>query len=209
MTVLTAHVGTNDDLILEVAKLYLRPGMKVADVTYGKGRFWQKANPHDLGIELFMSDLYPDSDFAVEKYDFTKLPYEDKSFDVVVLDPPYMHGQGTGKGVKESISKVYNNNATGGKGWSHKKTLGLYYDGMSEAARVVKSGGQAWVKCQDEIESGKQQWTHVELLGFAGSLGLKAHDLFVLVFPGKPAQRQAEQYHARKNHSYLLIFEKV
>jgi ubiquinone/menaquinone biosynthesis C-methylase UbiE len=201
--ILTAHVGLNEDLISEVAKLYLKPGMKVADVTYGAGRFWKKATPNDLGIELFASDLIPEEEF-VEKYDFTKLPYGDKTFDVVVFDPPYMHGQGTGKGVKESISKVYKSNESGSSSWSHKKTLQLYAAGMREAARIVKPGGMIFVKCQDEIESGKQQWTHVELLEIAASLGLKTHDLFVLVFPGKPALRQAKQLHARKNHSYLL-----
>src|SRR5690606_5361610 len=42
--VLTALQGTNADLIERVAQIYLKPGMAVADVTYGKGVFWQKVD---------------------------------------------------------------------------------------------------------------------------------------------------------------------
>lgn len=35
--IVTAYTGNNSDLITNVARLYLKDGDRVADVTYGKG----------------------------------------------------------------------------------------------------------------------------------------------------------------------------
>ena len=210
--VLTARVGTNAELISEVARLYLKKGMLVADVTYGRGAFWNFKIPFDICIHK--TDLFPLKNpmvnprdvmavAGVEKADFRRLPYPSNSMDVVVLDPPYMHGGGT---IKKSIAGCYGNNKSGD--WSHKKIVELYSGGIVEASRVLKDGGQLWVKCQDEIESGKQKWSHIEILDDAHFAGFKSHDLFVLIQKTRPAQRQQKQHHARKNHSYLWVFVK-
>jgi hypothetical protein len=84
--VYTAIVGrTNAELIAEVARLYLRPGMRVADVTYGRGVFWRKVDTSVL--DFHATDLS-------DGVDFRNLPYADDSLDLVVLDPPYMHDPG-------------------------------------------------------------------------------------------------------------------
>ena len=38
----TAIRGTNDELIKQVAVIYVDDGDTIADVTYGKGVFWKK-----------------------------------------------------------------------------------------------------------------------------------------------------------------------
>jgi predicted nucleic acid-binding Zn ribbon protein len=76
--------GNNADLIKEVARLYAdNPGVTIADVTYGKGAFWRKT----LHLNVTGSDLLT---VPERPYDFRNLPYHDGSFDVVVLDPPYL-----------------------------------------------------------------------------------------------------------------------
>ena len=199
--VLTALVGGNDELIERVAKIYLKAGDKVADVTFGRGVFWKKI---DLKyIVLNTSDLV-----TVEngKYDFRALPYKDNEFDVVVLDPPYMHGSGS---VKPSLNKCYQNNSAATTSMSHEKIIDMYVEGALEARRILKKGGLLWVKCQDEIESGRQRWSHVEILALVEAIGFKAIDLFVLVSTAGPLMRRKYQLHARKNHSYLWIFKKL
>lgn len=64
------------------------------------------------------------------------------------------------------------------------------------------------MKCQDQIQSGKQRWVHVELYDYAKSLGFYGRDLFVLVQKTRPAIRWPVQKHARKNHSYLWVLER-
>jgi hypothetical protein len=75
--------GNNADLIVEVAKLYVRDEDIIADVTYGPGVFWSK-------MDCMASDLEP-LEPMVTKADFRALPYSNASIDTVVLDPPYAH----------------------------------------------------------------------------------------------------------------------
>lgn len=191
--VLTAHVGGNENLIEQVAKLYLQPSdngvrKNVYDVTYGKGVFWKNI---DLSkVNFFPSDIQTGIDFKA-------LPYDESVADILVLDPPYMHG---GKTVKASINDCYKNQNT-----SHESVIRLYAGGILEAARVLKKGGHIWVKCQDEIESGKQRGSYREVCSLLELFGFEIADTFVLVQKSIPAMREKYQKTARKNHSYLII----
>jgi hypothetical protein len=191
--------GTNADLIAVAAKLYLPAGATVADVTYGKGVFWR--NLATARFTLLSSDIDPEAGVTVA--DFRALPYEDGSVDVVVLDPPYVHG-----GVVAGVDRCYNNAATTPQ-LGHDSILKLYRQGIVEATRVVRPGGQLWVKCKDEIESGRQRWSHIELLDIACGLGWRGRDLFVLTPSSRiPANRGRRQLHAHKTHSFLWILDK-
>lgn len=77
--VVTAHVGTNAQVFPQILALHVPPGATVADVTYGKGVFWQSV-PVDR-YKLLPTDLQTGVDCRA-------LPYEDSSIDCVVLDPP-------------------------------------------------------------------------------------------------------------------------
>ena len=55
-----------------------------------------------------------------------------------------------------------------------------------------------------------QHLTHVELINRYSEIGFYAKDLFVIVRSNRPAMsRVMRQVHARKNHSYFLIFVKT
>jgi len=190
MMILTGKTGTNADLLPDVMKMYSKDGDIVADVTYGKGVFWRN-------VDLSKYDFKPTD--LMDGVDFSDLPYDDDSIDVLVLDPPYMHGGST---VKESINKCYRNQNT-----SHESVVRLYARGILEAARVLKKKGRILVKCQDEIESGHQRMSHVEIIQLLELLGFRLLDLFTLVQATKPAMRERYQKTARKNHSYMLVGE--
>lgn len=190
MTILTARQGTNADQFPDILKLHVPEGSRIADVTYGRGVFWK--NVDHSKYELFTSDLMGGTDFR-------SLPFVDGDLDALVLDPPYMHGGST---IKESINKCYRNENT-----SHESVIRLYTAGILEAARVLKKQGVIIVKCQDEIESGKQFFSHSELVTILQLLGFAVIDLFVLVQQTVPTIRfkDTDQKSARKNHSYALV----
>ena len=188
--ILTATVGTNADLIPKILELYVPNGSTIADVTYGKGVFWRNVKKDNY--KLIATDL-------MDGIDFGNLPYDDASLDALVLDPPYMHGGAT---VKKSINDCYQNKNT-----SHESVIRLYAKGILEAARVLKKKGRIIVKTQDEIESGKQMHSHVELIQILEVFGFRILDTFVLVQPSIPAMRENYQKTARKNHSFALIGE--
>jgi len=186
--VLTAHRGNNADLFPQILALYVPEGSIIADVTYGRGAFWKQ-------VDTSKYDLRPTD--LLTGVDFRNLSYGDASIDCLVLDPGYVHG---GQTMLPSLRAQYRNNNT-----SHESVIRLFASGLVEAARVLKKGGVIILKSQDEIESGKQRFTHVELINLLGMFGFETIDKFVLVQNGTPAMQHDYQIHARKNHSYFLV----
>jgi hypothetical protein len=189
--------GTNADLILAVCQIHLPPTSTVADLTYGKGVFWGKVGP-DIRARVTGSDLLTVEGAA---FDLRATPYADKSFDVVVIDPPYMHTPG-----RPNFEGNYRNAETT-NGMYHADIRQLYRDGLLEAKRIARR--QIWVKCKDEVESGKQCWSHCELLADAEELGLYGRDMFILVSSTYVDRERRLQRHARRPHSYLWVFESL
>jgi hypothetical protein len=207
----SAYIGNNDDLIATVLQFYLPKDGVVADITFGKGVFWRKVDTtrftlltSDIFVRKRKYDLQLPMELELRCMDFRKLDYSDGSIDVVVFDPPYTHNPGN-----HVTEKNYRLAATT-RGMYHRDIIELYRQGMQEATRVIKpEGGQVWVKCKDEIESGIQRWSHVEIYEIARELGMFARDLFVLVPTSRVGpSRWKRQLHARKTHSYLWIFER-
>ena len=57
--------------------------------------------------------------------------------------------------------------------------------------------------------SNRQRFTHIEIMDTYEELGFVAEDLFVVMRNNRPGvSRTVRQVHARKNHSYFLVFWK-
>ncbi len=197
--ILTARQGTNADLIADVAYLHIADEAIVADVTYGRGVFWQNVDTDRF--QLLSTDLQ-------DGVDFRDLPYDDASLDVVVLDPPYTYNPKAT--IKDSIADGYKLNDTGGISLrTTDDVLTLYREGMREAKRVLRDNGYLFVKCQDGIESNTQRWQHIRIFEDAERTGWYGKDLFILQTLTTPTMRWKHQLHARKNHSYLWVFQKA
>jgi tRNA G10 N-methylase Trm11 len=201
--VFSAHVGTNDEVFPEVLELYVPPGSRVADVTYGKGVFWKRVDVERY--ELLASDLKTGVDCRA-------LPYEDASLDAVVFDPPYMHTPGgTAHNGHQNFETYYRNNngsAASGRKY-HEAVLDLYFAAADEAWRVLRPEGVYVLKCQDEVCANRQRLTHVEIVNHLSEIGFVVEDLFVVVRKNRPGvSRVMRQVHARKNHSYFVVLRR-
>lgn len=203
--VFSAFQSGNDHAFPQILGLYVKPGSIIADVTCGKGVFWRQV-PDGL-YELRATDI-------LTGVDCRDLPYADGEIDAVVLDPPYMHSPGgTAHSVKthRPFEKYYRNNRTGNRTGRkyHEAVLDLYFDAGEEAYRVLRDRGVIIVKCQDEVCANRQRFTHVEIMERYAEIGFVAEDLFVIVRNNRPGvSRTIRQVHARKNHSYFLVFWK-
>ena len=201
--ILSAHVEGNDLVFPRILSLYVAPGCTVADVTYGRGVFWKRVP--EGAYKLLATDLETGTDCR-------DLPYEDGSIDCVVLDPPYMHSPGgTAHMAHPAFERHYRNNGSGGQSRRkyHEAVLDLYEDAGAEAYRVLRECGTVIVKCQDEICANRQRFTHVEIMHAYGQFGFVAEDLFVTMRTNRPGVScTVRQVHARKNHSYFLVFWK-
>jgi tRNA G10 N-methylase Trm11 len=208
---MSAYISGNADVFPQILDLHVPAGAKIADVTYGGGVFWKKV---DLSkYELLATDI-------ADGVDCRDLPYENESLDALVLDPPYMEGllrnnkvHKAGDGSHSSFREYYSNGdeaAKAGEPKWHAAVSDLYYKAGVEAFRVLKYGGVLIAKCQDEVSANKQWLTHVEIINYYEGLGFYTKDLFVIVRQNKAGiSRLKKQVHARKNHSYFLVFVKV
>lgn len=217
--VFSAHVGTNAGPFAHILALHVPKGATVADVTYGRGAFWRGVADGDYTV--LASDIAARPDAAQHQVrsgvDCRDLPYGDDSLDCVVLDPPYMEGlfrrredHLAGSGTHASFRTAYSHGkpTAGGPKW-HDAVVALYAAAAREAYRVLKPGGVFIVKCQDEVSANRQRLTHVEIITGCESLGFYAKDLFVVVRRNRAGvSRLKRQEHARKNHSYFLVFRK-
>ena len=201
--VLSAYTEPNERVFPKILSLYVTPGSVVADVTYGKGVFWKHV-PQEA-YRLLATDL-------TDGVDCRDLPYEDGKIDCLVFDPPYMHSPGgTAHSGHQPYEDYYRNNRTGNLTGSkyHEAVVELYVDAGKEAVRVLRDRGVMIVKCQDEVCSNRQRFTHVEIMREYEAMGLVAEDLFVVARRNHPGvSRAVRQVHARKNHSYFLVFWK-
>lgn len=215
----SAYIGTNDELFPQILKLYVPYGAFIADVTYGKGVFWKGVNideyklvKSDIKMERVHQKRLTDISSKSLISDCCALPYPCNILDVVVFDPPYMHTPGGSAHTDhQNFEEYYGNNTplTESTAKYHDAVLELYFRAAKEAVRVLKNGGVYIVKCQDEVCANQQRLTHVEIINEISTYGLVVDDLFVLVRNGKPGvSRILNQYHARKNHSYFLVFRK-
>lgn len=201
--VLSAYSASNETVFPRILDLYVAAGSLIADVTFGKGVFWKNIPPDKF--RLMASDLE-------SGVDCRDLPYGDGDLDCVVLDPPYMHSPGgTAYSSQSPYENYYRNNGTGNLTGSkyHEAVLELYVEAGQEAHRVLRDRGVMIVKCQDEVCSNRQRFTHVEIMHEYENIGFIAEDLFVVMRNNRPGvSRTARQVHARKNHSYFLVFWK-
>lgn len=116
-----------------------------------------------------------------------------------------------GSGTHSAFRSYYSNGdeKTEGTAKWHAAVSDLYFKAGREAHRVLKDNGVLIVKCQDEVSANRQWLTHIEIYNEYHQLGFYCKDLFVVVRENRPVvARLKQQVHARKNHSYFMIFVK-
>jgi len=220
--VFSAYAGDNSQIFPKVLGLHVPQKSLIADVTYGKGVFWKSVPSGEysvLGSDISLKKglRVPSFIKLKDKIDCRALPYSDASLDCVVLDPPYMEGlyrtsedNLAGDGTHAAFRHHYSNGKTthDGPKW-HDAVVDVYMKAGREAYRCLKENGVFIVKCQDEVSANKQRLTHVEIITGYESLGFYTKDLFVVVRQNKAGvSRLIKQEHARKMHSYFLVFQK-
>lgn len=201
--ILSVKRGTSADIFPDILRLHVPAGGVVADTTYGQGVFWRKV-PEGL-YDVRGTDL-------MHGVDARELPYADRSLDAVVFDPPWLPASSgetyeSTDGARHFEDRYRNNQRVDGNLTYTDAILSLYCEAAVEALRVLKPGAVYIVKAQDQVHANKQWFLHAELLVALRVMGFVPEDLFVLVRPNRPGvSRLLRQAHARKAHSYFLVF---
>lgn len=204
---LIKSVSYNQGEILQnILKLYVPSGQIDCDCTYSKGNFYKETG---VPQPLYKFDINPQVS-ECQWGDSRQLPFEDSSLNCVVFDPPFLATKGPS--LKANSNPLNNQLANRfGVYPTERELFQFYNDSLSSIYRVLKPHGILIFKCQDKISSGKQILSHVRIINEAERLGFVMQDLFVLLAKSRLVadwQRQ-NQKHARKYHSYFIVFEKV
>jgi SAM-dependent methyltransferase len=193
--------GTDAELLERMLDFYPRRTPKsILDATVNKGRFWQGSSRPVTGLDI---DPAHDPDYVGDNRD---MPFQDKSFDVVVYDPPHIPNQGKDKSkdfnsrfglvLKSSVDQGYN--------FSH-----MYPPFVKEAYRVLKPEGVLFCKIADYVHGHRFQWAHIALIEAGVDVGFTACDCIVKLRKGPiidPKWKNA--HHARRRHCYWIVFRK-
>lgn len=187
-----------------ILRLYVPSGRFDVDPTYSKGVFYKNGV---ISEPLFKSDLYPQYDDVIQA-DCTALPLGDSSVDSIIFDPPFLATTGP------SLSSSDDNNVINkrfGTYPSEQTLFEMYEKSLAEFHRILRPDGILVFKCQDKVSSGKQIIMHNKILNAASLSGFSCEDIFVLLAKNRiVADRQIKnQKHARKFHSYFLVFRKA
>lgn len=191
-------VGYNQhEIINNIISLHCPDGIEV-DPTYSKGGFYK---PDNMVQPLKKFDLIPRTDDTVQS-DASNLPLDADSVGSIMFDPPFIVGHTKDKPTGKMGERFH--------GFRYIHDLWAWYDDcLEEFSRILKPKGVLIFKCQDTVSSHKQWLSHVHIINKAEELGFYTKDMFVLLAKSRAiGHNHAVQQHARKFHSYFLVFIK-
>jgi hypothetical protein len=195
---ITTTATSQTEILRRIQTLYLQGAPFDADVTYGGGGFWREG----LARPRYCYDLEPRFPF-VEQADVRQLrvPLElqPNGFQSVAFDPPFIHAPGKASIIGQRFG-----------GYPSQRALReMYQEALDGLWEIIVPNGILVFKCQDIVESGKQNWNHCHVWEIALAAGFRAEDLFILT--GRTpivGHNHHRQQHARKDHAYFWVFRR-
>lgn len=164
-----------------------------ADLTYSQGEFYRHV----------ISPIYKYDKFPLTG-DVRPLTDTDTLYDIyssVIFDLPY----NIQTGHTNNLGKIKTR-------FTHFSSLSELYsvnqEMLQRAYRLLKSKGILVIKTQDTCYANTQVWVRQFIEVEADKLGFAKLDEFVLVKQSCMGNRGTEQHHARRQHSYFLVFRK-
>lgn len=202
MSLIRSVYEDQDELIAGILQLHCPSGRIDCDPTYSKGVFYQGSiTPPDLKF-----DINPQVS-GVEAASADALPLADCSLDTIMFDPPFLATTGPSLRQDDGSNRI---NKRFGVFASEVELHAFYARALAEFHRILRPGGVLIFKCQDKVSSGKQYLSHVFVINQAEATGFYSLDLFILLAKQRIVAdwQKANQKHARKFHSYFLVFRK-
>jgi len=188
-------------IMQDILQLYAPNGIEL-DPTYSIGNFYGR-----IPRPRYRYDLAPQMP-EVTQADCRKLPHADNSIESINFDPPFLATSLS----KDQADYDKNSNRILNRFGFYKNMPELwqfYYDSLKEFHRILKPAGILIFKCQDTISGGEQYLSHIEIINQAIAIGFYPVDIFVLLAKNRLIGQNGEnQQHARKFHSYFIVFRK-
>jgi len=177
----------------------------IADLTYGKGRFWNPDLQPDHAFDIAAGDNHDGSDSlfqgstATTRADFKDLSdhLANESVATVIWDPPHLYRPSNEN--KTSVYGIYNIEA-----FNINKEMGI---AVKEISRILRPGGIVIAKLSNEIS--RDQWHVDKFRHESREVGLVPFDEVVKLRSGVSIRNTAQkQWRARRRHCYFVICKK-
>ncbi len=186
------------DIIRDIQALYIPEGVEL-DPTYSRGVFYRAEGIIEPRLKY---DLFPRDEDTVQA-SAEKLPLENESINSIIFDPPFLAGF-----TKEKPTGIMGSRFHGFK--CVPDLWAWYNECLIEFGRILKTKGHLVFKCQDTVSSGKNWFSHCNIMNRALEHGFYPKDLFILTAKHRiKGHNHGNQKHARKFHTYFWVFQKT
>lgn len=193
---------SQDEIIKNILKLHVPQNFIDIDPTYSKGNFYK-----NIQQPKYKLDLYPKYDDVI-KASTENLPFKNNTANCIMFDPPFLATSGKSLNNGNNSINIINNRF--GVFPNEKLLHEFYFESLKEFYRILNKKGILIFKCQDKISSGKQYLSHIIIIQQAIKIGYYPKDLFILLANNRIISgKHKNQIHARKFHSYFIVFEKI
>lgn len=194
-SVIKSISDNQDEILYNILKLYVKSDRYDCDFTYSIGNFYKHIpQPH------LKFDKYPQIEGVQPLEEAENIP--DSSLNSVVVDLPFIVKNNKYVNEKSLIINRFNC-------FADDKALYAANDYMLELShRVLVKNGVLVLKTMDICSPYGQIWVTNYVCNKAVELGFELIDKFILICPIRHLYFKGEQRHARKYHSYFLVFKK-
>ncbi|KKN55488.1 hypothetical protein LCGC14_0581630 [marine sediment metagenome] len=205
----TIRRGTSGACIEDCFRIIYPNAKTVADLTYGKGRFWKWPSDDMVLPDVVKLDLEPIGGAEVQA-SYCYVPLKDQSVEVAIFDPPFIFSPGLRGiiGAKRFFLGVTTGNDPRINAPRNSKQL--YQQtvvAMQEMRRIARHG--MILKGQDLITSQHPNWWTYQVMNIGDRLlGLWPEDVLLQVSPAARMRdpRWKNQYHFRRAHAYYICY---
>lgn len=190
-------------ILNDIITLYIPAGSFALDPCYSKGVFYKNGIVPQPEIKMDISPV----NSAIIQRDCRDTKLGDNSVESVIFDPPFLAT--TGKSLTDDKDNNIINKRFGV--YPNESSLwDMYAKSIREFYRILTPGGVLCFKCQDKVSSGKQYIMHNKIINECESVGFRCEDIFILLAKSRVVAdwQTRNQKHARKFHSYFLVFIK-
>ncbi len=199
----TVLIGKDNEAIPILLKIHCNvENPFILDCTYNVGRMWEGSNykPHRMDInDKLELDVVGD---------FTKMPFENNVFDVVVFDPPHLPTNAASKNSSNIWKERYGITNNENVGRDGDNVVGMFDPFLLEAKRVLKKDGIILAKIADLIHNHRYQWQQVEFINSAIKCQMTPCDMMIKCDP-LAGRLQSSKWknvkHLRKAHCYWIV----
>lgn len=195
------HGEDDAELLEKLLRFYPKKEPKlILDATVNSARFWRGSRRKVIGL-----DIDPRHRPRVVG-DNAAMPFAERSFDVVVYDPPHVPNQGQDRSKDFTTRFGLGGRSAKEHGYNFAHTYPAF---LVEAWRVLRKDGVLLCKLADYVHNHQYQWAHVDFIQAARSVKFFPCDCIIKVRKGPIVDpRWKVAHHSRRQHCYWLIFRK-